>query len=89
MPESEIVLDPMSRRDDYTDARYIHRFKWVTSEQIESLFGKGSLAKLTEYYNFTSLMLTTTLNRDRFTAVELSSALCKLKIKVNLGRLLA
>lgn len=54
VPESEIVLDPMSRRDDYTDARYIHRFKWVTSEQIESLFGKGSLAKLTEYYNFTS-----------------------------------
>jgi len=53
VPESEIILDPMSRRDDYTDARYIHRFKWLTEEQITALFGKAKMEKLTAYYNFT------------------------------------
>lgn len=53
VPESEIVLDPMSRRDDYQDGRYIHRFKWVTEEHIISLFGEKKLEELTEYYNFT------------------------------------
>lgn len=53
VPESEIVLDPMSRRDDYTDARYIHRYKWVSEEQIEELFGEAKEEELTEYYNFT------------------------------------
>jgi hypothetical protein len=27
IPALELVLDPMSRLDDYSDARYIHRFK--------------------------------------------------------------
>lgn len=54
IPSEEVILDPMSRRDDYSDARYIHRFKWVTEEQIESLFGSAKAKKLEEYYNFTS-----------------------------------
>lgn len=54
VPQEEIVLDPMSRRDDYEDARYIHRFKWVTEEQVIRLFGKTKMDKLEEYYNFTS-----------------------------------
>jgi len=53
VPESEIVLDPMSRRDDYLDARYIHRFKWMSEEHIVALFGKAAMKKMTEYYNFT------------------------------------
>ena len=53
VPESELVLDPMSRRDDYLDARYIHRFKWITEEQVVKLWGKKVLEKLTQYYNFT------------------------------------
>jgi len=53
VPESEIILDPMSRRDDYLDARFIHRFKWVTEDQIVKLWGKKALEELTEYYNFT------------------------------------
>jgi hypothetical protein len=53
VPESEIVLDPMSRRDDYEDARFQHRFKWITEQQIEQLFGKAKREKLTEYYDFT------------------------------------
>ena len=54
VPDSEIVLDPMSRRDDYLDARYIHRFKWVSEEHLNSLFSKSAINKLTAYYNFTS-----------------------------------
>ena len=53
VPESEIVLDPMSRRDDYTDARYIHRFKWVSEAALTELFGEAKVAELTQYYNFT------------------------------------
>lgn len=51
VPIYEIVLDPMSRRDDYADARFIHRFKWVSEETIEKIFGKGKLKKLHEYEN--------------------------------------
>lgn len=54
VPEAEIVLDPMSRRDDYSDARYIHRFKWVNEEHLTQLFGEEAVDKLTQYYNFTN-----------------------------------
>jgi len=53
VPESEIVLDPMSRRDDYTDARYIHRYKWVSEAALVELFGQSKVDDLTQYYNFT------------------------------------
>jgi len=38
VPHTEILLDPMSKKLDYTDARFIHRFKWLNKEQIEDLF---------------------------------------------------
>lgn len=34
VPSYEIVLDPMSRKEDYSDARFIHRFKWVSEEYL-------------------------------------------------------
>lgn len=51
VPIYEIVLDPMSMRDDYSDARFIHRFKWVSEETITKIFGKDALKKLHEYEN--------------------------------------
>lgn len=51
VPIYEIVLDPMSMRDDYSDARFIHRFKWVSEETITKIFGKDALNKLHEYEN--------------------------------------
>lgn len=52
VPASEILLDPMSRREDYSDARYIHRFKWVTEDQLKALFPKSKkLGNLDPYYN--------------------------------------
>jgi len=49
---SELVLDPMSTRDDYKDAKYIHRFKWLSTETIRKNFGKAAIEKLDSYYNF-------------------------------------
>lgn len=51
VPIYEIVLDPMSMRDDYSDARFIHRFKWVSEETITKIFGKDARKKLHEYEN--------------------------------------
>ena len=52
VPSSEIVLDPMSTRDDYKDARFIHRFKWLDEETVERTFGKAKEEKLESYTNF-------------------------------------
>ena len=52
VPSSEIVLDPMSTRDDYKDARFMHRFKWLDEETVERTFGKAKEEKLEAYTNF-------------------------------------
>ena len=51
VPSLEIALDPMSKLDDYSDARYIHRFKWVAEEEVDKLFGKSKREKIDAYYN--------------------------------------
>ena len=52
VPSSEIVLDPMSRLEDYSDARFIHRYKWLSKEQVVNLFGEEKANKLESYYNY-------------------------------------
>ena len=47
----EIVLDAQSRKDDYTDATHIHRFKWLSEDQVNDTYGKKTSEKLWEYYN--------------------------------------
>lgn len=51
VPIAELVLDPMSRLEDYSDARFIHRFKWITEEALVKTFGKDKAKKCVEYYN--------------------------------------
>ncbi len=51
IPDSEVILDPSSRKEDYSDAKYIHRFKWVTEETVNELFGTGTTDELNEYEN--------------------------------------
>lgn len=51
VPALELVLDPMSRLDDYSDARFIHRYKWVSEEDVIRLFGKDKVKKLQAYDN--------------------------------------
>lgn len=55
VPDDEVIIDPMSYRDDFKDARFIHRYKWLSEEAVIDLFGKRVLDKLTEYYNFTEV----------------------------------
>ena len=52
VPASEIVLDPMSSRADYKDARFIHRFKWFPKETVIKYFGKYKVDKMDSYWNF-------------------------------------
>lgn len=38
VPASECVLDPLSVLEDYSDARFIHRFKWLSEDQVLNTF---------------------------------------------------
>lgn len=51
VPVQEIVLDPMSRKEDYTDARFIHRFKWISEDEFIETFGESKLKDLEAYDN--------------------------------------
>lgn len=51
VPDSELVLDPMSTMDDYSDARFLHRFKWMSEDLVRKTFGKAALDKMTAYWN--------------------------------------
>jgi len=46
VPINEIRLDPMSKQEDYSDARFIHRYKWTSREEMEDMFGKAKVDKL-------------------------------------------
>jgi hypothetical protein len=49
---SQFVYDPASEQDDYSDARFLHRFKWLSSDAIIKTYGKATLERLVAYYNF-------------------------------------
>lgn len=51
VPAMEVVLDPMSMLDDYSDARFIHRFKWLSEEVFIEKFGRDKLEKVNAYEN--------------------------------------
>ena len=47
----EIALDPMHKEDDYSDGRWIHRWKWVPEEEMIKLYGEEKVKKLYEDQN--------------------------------------
>lgn len=51
IPDYEVVLDAASTKDDYEDGRFIHRYKWLTEDQLNTLLGKDTAKELTEYFN--------------------------------------
>ena len=55
IPSGEVILDPNSVATDYSDARFIHRFKWLNKDQIVSLFGEDKTADMEQWYNFTDI----------------------------------
>lgn len=38
LPWNEIALDPKSREEDYSDAKYVHKYRWLSEEDVESLW---------------------------------------------------
>lgn len=48
IPSDEIILDPMSREIDYSDARFIHRYRWLTEEELREMFSGHKVSKLDE-----------------------------------------
>lgn len=53
VPWSEVLLDPMSKQEDYSDGRYVHRWKWVPEETLRKLFKgkKAAIDRLQAYEN--------------------------------------
>lgn len=51
VPDYELVLDPASKLDDYSDARFLHRFRWVTKDVMLKTFGADVLDKLDAQHN--------------------------------------
>ena len=58
VPAEEIIIDPLSRLEDYSDGRFLHRFKWMSEEELVRLIKKHSkkkakaiIDKLTAYHN--------------------------------------
>ena len=49
MPDYELVPDPMSELDNYSDAKYLHRFKWMSEDDIKNTFGNDSLKNIAAY----------------------------------------
>jgi hypothetical protein len=55
VPSGEVILDPDSKESDYSDARFIHRYKWLNKEKIKALFGADKTANMEAWYNFTNI----------------------------------
>lgn len=51
VPWEEIYIDPLSRKEDYSDARYVHRWKWVDEETLIDTYGKAKVATLMQNQN--------------------------------------
>jgi len=51
IPSWQIRLDPQSQKEDYSDARFIHHFKWMPEETVKKLWPR-KWDKLVEYYNY-------------------------------------
>lgn len=52
VPDYELVLDPGSVLDDYSDAKHLHRFKWMHEDDVKKTFGADVLKDIAPYQNF-------------------------------------
>lgn len=53
IPCRELILDPYSRKEDYSDARFIHRYRWVSKEDIQNNFKNVDFDELAPNMNRT------------------------------------
>lgn len=55
IPALEILYDPMSQLDDFSDSRYVHRYKWISADKVVKLFGPKALEGLDAYHNHVNI----------------------------------
>lgn len=55
VPDYELILDPLSTAVDYSDARFLHRFKWLPKESVIKMFGKNKTEQLEANHNHLSI----------------------------------
>ena len=55
VPYFEVVRDPKSRKPDYSDGRFQHRFRWLSEDEVEFLFPNCNLQKLSAFANETGV----------------------------------
>jgi hypothetical protein len=53
--DSELVFDPMSVKDDYSDARWLHRFRWLSEDAVRKTFGEDAIKDLDDKHNFLNI----------------------------------
>lgn len=51
VPALEVLPDPMSSLDDYSDARFTHRYKWYSEDSVIKQFGAAKIKELDAYDN--------------------------------------
>ena len=56
VPDYEIILDPLSDLDDYSDAKFLHRFRWLSEGDLKKTFGKKTLKNASSYQNFSEAL---------------------------------
>jgi hypothetical protein len=57
VPVNEILIDPMSIKEDYSDASFLHRYRWLKKEQLLHLIpsAKGKIESLDDRFNWTNI----------------------------------
>ena len=53
IPAQSLILDPHSRKADYSDAKFIHCYKWISEEDFVRNFGTQNLSKVEANSNST------------------------------------
>ncbi len=51
VPSWQVRIDPQSQLEDYSDARFIHHFKWMPEETVKAMWPR-KWQELVEYYNY-------------------------------------
>jgi len=46
VPSYQVAIDPQSTMEDYSDARFIHRFKWISEDNFMQLYGTRKFAEV-------------------------------------------
>ena len=55
VPSNEILIDYNSKRSDYKDARFVHRFKWLPKDVFTKIFGKNKVDEVDANQDFLNI----------------------------------